>query len=400
MLMDGSMTPLPKAKALPRHGGRPLAPIDRLRWGVLTGLAAMSGMIATAAAQTPSLPRLFTHESYVEEVLRTSTLRVEDPKAVFAYVLNSLPERVKIYPTENYYYFRFVHNGSQFAGNIRLDADTRDHGKVHIAYSIDFAEWKDEDPAYHLLLGQQDGVKVEKLDRLAYRVTYGPKSVVFELNDLSKVVPPPGAIGPDEKYIGPVFDDSAVRFFLVFNQKLKFFLYILDETIPPTDTYNRALATDRILIGKRTGFAFYRDHRLDRKILVGVFEGNARVNSYFDGPFDQLPDNFIEGETLRDAILEMEPSLRGKIDRFGSSPDGATRFMIGPYLHYRSEEELTVFHTCAEDKKLPANLYYACFLIEPDYGEQASEPERTKKPHKKSTNSRRTVKAETHSRHR
>ena len=33
-----------------------------------------------------------------------------------------------------------------------------------------------------------------------------------------------------------------------------------------------AKKSDRILIGKRTGFAFYRDHRLERKILIGVFE--------------------------------------------------------------------------------------------------------------------------------
>ena len=76
---------------------------------------------------------------------------------------------------------------------------------------------------------------------------------------------------------------------------------------------------DRILIGQRTGFAYYLDDKLDRKILVGVFEGNARVNNYFDGPFDQLPDNFLEGDTLRQIILEVEPSLAGQIDRFGGA---------------------------------------------------------------------------------
>ena len=64
---------------------------------------------------------------------------------------------------------------------------------------------------------------------------------------------------------------------------------------------------------------YYRDHRLDRKILIGVYEENVRVNNYFDGPFDQLPDNFIEGETLRNAILKVQPNLKGKIDRFGGT---------------------------------------------------------------------------------
>ena len=43
--------------------------------------------------------------------------------------------------------------------------------------------------------------------------------------------PPAGAIGADETYIGPIFDDSAIRFFLVYNRKLKTFHYILDETV-------------------------------------------------------------------------------------------------------------------------------------------------------------------------
>jgi hypothetical protein len=61
-------------------------------------------------------------------------------------------------------------------------------------------------------------------------------------------------------------------------------------------------------MGKRTGFAFYQDGLRHRKILVGVYEANYRLNTYFDGPFDQLPDNFIEGETLRKAIPQIQIS--------------------------------------------------------------------------------------------
>ena len=61
--------------------------------------------------------------------MRPTTLDVADPMAVFAFVLDSLPDRVKVYPTENYYYFTFTHNGVDYAGNIRLDASDRDQGK-------------------------------------------------------------------------------------------------------------------------------------------------------------------------------------------------------------------------------------------------------------------------------
>ena len=34
---------------------------------------------------------------------------------------------------------------------------------------------------------------------------------------------------------GQVFDETAIRFFIVFNTKLKLFHYILDETVKPAD---------------------------------------------------------------------------------------------------------------------------------------------------------------------
>jgi hypothetical protein len=330
---------------------------------VLLAMAAI-GLCATSAAA--QLPRLYTNESVVEDVTKKSTLAIDDPIAVFTFVLNSLPDRVTVYPTENYYYFWFYHNGNRYAGNVRIDVLDRDAGKVHFAYFKDFNEWSGEPDMKYIQLDGSHGVKMEKLEPLVYRVTFGPKSVVFALNDLSKVVPPSSIMGPDEKYLGPVFDESAVRFFLIYNTRLKAFHYILDETVTVTDELIPAQATDRILIGRRTGFAFYRDHRLDRKILIGVFEGNSRSNNYYDGPFDQLPDNFIQGDSLRAAILEVEPHLKGQIDRYGIAPDAASRYMIGPYLHYRSEEELDLFHECATSKLIPAAQYYNCFVIDED----------------------------------
>lgn len=330
-------------------------------------VAAVAGP-GPASAQA-DLPRLYTNEQMVEDVTRPSSLAIGDPMAVFGFVLGSLPQRVTVYPTENYYYFWFYHNGNRYAGNLRLDVLDRDEGKVHFAYFKDFNEWASEPDMTYVKLDASHGVKVEKLDALLYRVSFRERSVVFALNDMSKVTAPASAIGPDERYLGPVFDESAIRFFLIYNTRLKLFHYILDETVAVPDELVRAENTDRILIGRRTGFAFYRDHRLNRKILIGVFEGNSRSNNYYDGPFDQLPDNFIHDDSLRNAILEVEPQLKGKIDRYGISPDAANRYMIGPYLHYRTEEDLDLFHQCATSKDVAADQYYACFVIEENYGE-------------------------------
>ena len=330
---------------------------------VVASLAFLA-LLLPARAQTPVLQ---TNQSYVEDVTRSTSLTTDDLMSVFGYVMSQLPERVKVYPTENYYYFGFFHNGIRYAGNIRLDASNRDDGKVIFAYFEDTSQWYDGAPDQHAVLDAAQGVTVEKVAPLVYRVTYQGKSVVFALNDLRNVKPPAGALGRDEKFLGPIFDESAIPFYLLFNTRLKIFHYVLDEREKVADLFFSPKGRDRILLGKRTGFAFYKDHQLNRKILIGAFEGNMRANNYFDGPFDQLPDNFIEGEALRDAILAVQPQLKGEIDRFGGAPDGSIRFMIGPYMPYRELSDLDPIDACAR-KKLKRPDYYRCFVSDDESG--------------------------------
>ena len=122
--------------------------------------------------------------------------------------------------------------------------------------------------------------------------------------------------------------------------------------------------SEPIQIGKRTGFAFYPFD--GRKILVGVDERQSRLNTYLDGPFDQLPENFIEGEALRDAILAADPSVKGKIDRLGNFADGSGRYLIHPYLLYRQAGDLAVFQRCVASKAVAAADRAACFVIDDD----------------------------------
>jgi len=326
-------------------------------------------LTANAVAQDVERPRVYTNEIYVEDATRPAALAIDDPMAVFALVLNSLPDRVKVYPTENYYYFRFTHAGTLYAGNLRFDPRDRDQGKVQFGYYKDLADWMGvqvdtELKGVDTVLDSSRDVLVERMDRLLYRLSYKEKSVVFALNDLANVKPPATVIGPDEKYLGPVFDESAIRFFLIYNSRLKIFHYILDETNGVADDFLPTTRADRIVIGRRTGFAFYRDHRLDRKILIGAFEANSVLNSYFDGPFDQLPENFIEGETLRDAIIDADPSVKGKIGRLGQYADGSGRYVIHPYALYRKESELYGVHRCATSKANRAADYYRCFDLD------------------------------------
>ena len=331
-----------------------------MTWDRLIPAAVLAALLGAHCASAADSTHLLTHERYVEEVLDQAALPLGDPQAIFGYVLNSLPDRVQVFPTENYYYFSFIGRGVGYSGNIRLDANDRDQGKLHFAYFEDFGAWRDRPAITHLVLDLADGVAVEKLGLLLYRVSYRGKTVAFQLNDLSAVTPPASALGPDEIYLGPIFDDSAIRFFLLFNQRLKVFLYVLDETVPVADNLVPAKRTDRILIGKRTGFAFYRDQLRDRKILIGVFADNARDNNHLDGPFDQLPDNFLRGDSLRQSIIAADPGAAGKIDRFGNFLDRSGRYVIAPYLHYRKESDLAVFDRCVNRKHIE---YYECFAV-------------------------------------
>jgi hypothetical protein len=338
---------------------------------LVTGIAAVDASPAHA-----DKAKLTTHQNYVEDTLRSTDVPFGNIKNVFGWVLGNLPDRVKVYPTENYYYFKFMHDGQNYSGNIRLDAKDRDDGKLHFAYFEDMQEYRVQPLILYRVLDKTAGVIVENVDRLLYKVTYKDKSVLFELNDLSKVVPPQNAVAADEIFIGPVFDDSALQFFLMFNTRLKIFHYVLDETVKVNDTFLTAQQSDRILIGQRTGFAFYKDSRTDRKILIGVFEANARVNNYFDGPFDQLPDNFIEGDILKNALIESEPTLEGKIDRYGHYDNGAGRISIAPYTYYKTEADLLQFTYCANDTRVPADEYYSCFMTEWSSGQAILRPYR------------------------
>ena len=142
----------------------------------LAGIATATALATAAKAETQ--PRLYLHQTYVEDATRPATLDVKDPMAVFKFVLDSLPDRVKVYPTENYFYFQFFHRNIRYAGNLRLDVTDRDEGKVNFAYFEDLAEWTYYDELItHRLLDAEAGVKVEKVSALVYRISYGDKSV-------------------------------------------------------------------------------------------------------------------------------------------------------------------------------------------------------------------------------
>lgn len=333
---------------------RPKRPALAAAW-IAAALALLP--LPAAAAENP----VHTNEAYVEEVLRQPGFDIASIDAVFDYVFSSLPDAVTVYPTENYYYFKFVHAGLPYAGNFRLDIADRDKGIVHFAYFSENNPFAEQEISLHRAYSSATGVRVEKVGDLDYAVTAKGRTVVFRLNDLRHVRPTEAQMGPGEVYLGPVFDESGVQMFLLWNPATTMFLYVLDESVV-ADRYYPSSASSQVRIGRRTHFAWYRDRYRERWILVGVRAAETALNTFFDGPFDQLPDNFVEGDALARALLALSPEVEGRIDRLGNSLDLMGRMLVDPYILYEEEADLAIFDQCTA-AAVDEETYYPCLAI-------------------------------------
>jgi len=332
---------------------------------VIGAIPGIAGADETAPANSVSgiPPGLSTNQRFIEDARAGAAFDIEDLTAVLRFVFARLADRVRVYPTENYYYFRFRHGGIDYAGNLRLAARDRDRGILHFAYFAAGNLWVRLGKMHYKPLSKNDGVSVTKAGRLKYAVSFEGRRVIFQLNDLSDVKPPPGTLRENETYLGPIFDESGLQFFLVFNRDLKLFHYVLNEAAPLADLLEPSRVSARISIGRRSGFAFYQDHFLDRKLLIGVHAANVFENNYYDGPFDQLPDNFISSDALMRAIEAYDPSVAGAIDRYGYFKSGVGRYLIGPYMQYSSQAQLVAFDRCASNRTIPPEQYGRCFSL-------------------------------------
>lgn len=326
-------------------------------------MLSMSVFVALAfETSAKTLPQLATNQQLIENQKKGADLQIETVDDAFEFVFSKLPDKVFVYPTENYYYFTFPANGVVYAGNLRLAAQDRDEGIIHFAAFRQANQTSEAGEMLYKPYSAEDGVEVKKLAPFSYQVAYNNKQVTFVLNDVSSIRPPEHIVADGEEYLGLVVDESGIRFFLFYNTKHRLFAYVLDETeAVPEQFAESEEAGERILIGLRTGFAVYDHHYLDRRVLVGVSGANTIVNNYFDGPADQLPENHIENDNLRKAITASDPTVAGMLDQFGYFMSGEGRYLITPYMQYLSPEELAGYDECANDDAIAEEIYDACF---------------------------------------
>ena len=141
-------------------------------------------------------------------------------------------------------------------------------------------------------------------------------------------------------------------------------MYVLNENENVPEDFVKL--SEDVVVGRRTGFGFFLDTRNSRKILIGVNGRSIERNNYYDGPFDQLPDNYAESTNISKYIEEAYPYTRGNIDKFGGYKNQkGSRVVISPYIVYYREEELVDLVETCKNSKLTEDQFYSCITPDP-----------------------------------
>ncbi|MAF27198.1 MAG: hypothetical protein QF819_01330 [Gemmatimonadota bacterium] len=324
-------------------------------------------VLSGTAASAPATPHvvvgardLRTNDSYIAGLY--TNLDLENPKEVFGYVFEQLSEEVMVYPSEGYFYFEFPSRGLTVSGCITFYVRDRAEGKLGFGYVGRMAGTGPEPPSFPIGeshdFTKADGMEMKAETEFLYRVRYEGRTVRFRLYDPGMDPPVKAKLREDEIFVGPTFDESGLRFHLVFNETMQRLFWVLNEDgfVPEVMTVH----SEHVALGQRTGFAFYLDAENHRKILVGVQGDNVRHNNWHDGPFDQLPDSYVKtGET------EIEPYLRahyhldpGEIDRYGNyTTIPGSRVPVAPYRAYYDTAELSFVEEAVTEGLKGPELY-------------------------------------------
>lgn len=252
----------------------------------------------------------------------------DDPLSVAAYVLTHTPAQAIVYPTEQYYYFRFHLNDRCVNGNFRFtDADK---GVLHLGYF----------DAYNIRevrtigLGEDNGWTVRPLPSSGgYEVRHGGLSVEFTLSATPLRLAGSVRTVEGERIVTGVLDESGIAFVLLYDEPLKSLYYVLNEAMPAADRFAPVGEDGRFLVGQESRYVLYHDPEHGRKVLVGVLADNVRRNNYYDGPFDQVPPRL----RLRDVLEAAYPYVkeRGGIDEHGNFLEQpGMRVAVSPYQTY------------------------------------------------------------------
>ncbi len=300
--------------------------------------------VSSAPPDDPQ-PYFSLNQHWIEGYHNTpDDIDLEDVDSVFWHVFSRLPDQVTVYPTENYFYYMLYLDGRTLWGNIRLASGHRELGKLSFAYFEfdEFAYATGKKFTRSKVFTAVDGLELVEVDHFTYIVNYQGKSVTFNMIRLPQDPPQLFDLKQDEVFIERTFDESGYQFFLLFNEAKNYFMWVLNEEEGIPDTLDPIGTSGDIFRGRRSGFVFWVDD-LGRKILATIRQQSITRNDYFDGPFDQLADNYAEEVGIREYMIKASPGLAGRIDQYGyfTDPGSSMRVALSTYgTHYYQQQAL------------------------------------------------------------
>ena len=284
----------------------------------------------------------------------TQTIDPSDRYSVVEYVLEQCPLQPIIYPSEEYFYFKFYAGHRLISGNLRFcDAP---QGRIHFGYFDEF------DRGFQYTGSIETGVNgtiLEKNEQVT--VSFRDIHRTFQL-DRSWQSTEGLQLAENEELISGILDESGYYFWLVYNEPAQRFYYVLNEQKVPEARTELASGGIHFQIGQVSRFIFFDDEPRSRKILVGVMNQHIESNNYFDGPFDQVPPDL----DIKPKLERIYPyvKLRGGIDQHGNFLDLVhTRVAITPYVKYDSTTQFLNFANRSLDPTLSDQEYRFLELV-------------------------------------
>lgn len=316
---------------------------------ILLILTSCSATISNTTEARNSVRKFSLNENMITQLAVGNRALACDYSEVLPQLLKQIGSKAIIYPSENYYYFSFNRGGSLFSGSIRLSSDRRNTGELdYVCYETN-RSWvhRGSEIRVQKHLTSADGVSVKKVSALTYRIKYDGIETLFKLHKLDQKSPADTILLQDEIQLGRTQDESGAAFILIYNSKLNDFYFILDRSVSVPDVLIK-LAPNTV-ISRRTGFVYYKKPENNRYILVAVNNQEVELNTYYDGPFDHLPENdYMEIEFWK-YVYKVYPDLKGQHTPGGTMKDSGMIFSIVPYRLYDQVESLNFIETCAKN---------------------------------------------------
>ncbi len=257
---------------------------------------------------------------------------------MFQAIFAQIPKETQVLPTEHYFYWQGVSEGKSVRGNLRFANGLRERGELSFSYTCgEFSA------SPHFTA--KDGVILTCEDAFTVVLQSAGRTVKFHLHELPQTPPSASQLLPGEQFVERTCDESGLRFYLIYQREGNCFNWLLDEATPG----NFVPLEGNLHHETRTDFVF--EITPQRKLLVGVKQSHVRANDAYDGPFDQLADNYAEASG-RQALLEKAvPECAGRIDAWGNYRDTEKPQRVGlvPYFIYPNLQEMKAWR-----KRLPA----------------------------------------------